>query len=96
MAALTKNDPRVRISRDNMQAYLYLPGQQAESYSQSDIIEILQSNGISHGIKEDKVQEMMDQQIYNREVLIAEGEAPQDGVDGYYEYKFDMNFSKKP
>ena len=25
MTALTKNEPQVRVSHDNMQAYLYLP-----------------------------------------------------------------------
>ena len=39
---------------------------------------------------------MVEQQIYNQEVLIAEGDPAEDGTDGYYDYKFDMNFSKKP
>ncbi len=96
MAALTKNDPTIRLSRDNMKAYLCLPNPELEGYSQSDVARVLKNSGVSYGIKEDIVQKMIDHQIYNEEVLIAEGVRPEDGVDGYYEYKFDMNFSKKP
>ena len=38
----------------------------------------------------------MEGQLYNQEVLVAEADKPVDGIDGYYEYMFDMNFSKKP
>ena len=67
-----------------------------EGYSPSYVQDVLQKSGVAYGIKENKIQEMIDMQIYNQEILIAEGDLPRDGVDGYYEYKFDMNFSKKP
>ena len=59
-------------------------------------IYLLKTVGISYGVKQDKISQMVEQQIYDQEVLVAEGQMPEDGVDGYYEYKFDMNFSKKP
>lgn len=96
MAASTQNEAKVRLSRDNMKAYLFLPTPELESYSFNYILAMLQSSGISYGIKENKIKQMLEQQIYNQEVLVAEGQIPEDGVDGYYEYKFDMNFSKKP
>lgn len=96
MAAFTKKDPQIRVSHDNMQAYLYLPNPITESYTVSDVEKALQSSGVSYGIQEDRVREVIEKQIYNREVLIAQGDVPVDGVDGHYEYKFDMNFSKKP
>ncbi len=96
MAALTINEPQIRVSHDSMKAYLYLPGPELESYTVSDVTEALQASGVVYGIQEDKIQEAIDKQIYNEEVLIAEGDKPEDGVAGYYEYKFDMNFSKQP
>ena len=96
MAALTINEPQIRVSHDNMKAYLYLPGPELESYTISNVTEALQASGVVYGIQEDKIQEAIDRQIYNEEVLIAEGTESKDGVAGFYEYKFDMNFSKQP
>jgi len=96
MAALTRDDPKVRLSRDNTKAYLFLPEPGFESYSVDEVIGILQSNGISYGIKDDTVKNIVEGQLYNQEVLVAEADKPVDGIDGYYEYMFDMNFSKKP
>lgn len=96
MAALANNEPQIRVSHDNMQAYLYLPGPEMENYTVSSVEEALQSSGVTYGIQQDKIKEVIENQIYNREVLVAQGDIPKDGVNGYYEYKFDMNFSKKP
>lgn len=96
MTALTKNEPQVRVSHDNMQAYLYLPDPVLETYEESDIREALQKSGVVHGIQEDKIPQIIERKMYNWEVLIAQGDTPRDGVNGYYEYKFDVNFSKKP
>ena len=96
MAALMNNGPQVRVSHDYMRAYLYLPNPIMESYTESDVQLALQSSGVLYGIQQDKVQEAIEKRIYDQEVLVAQGDAPQDGVNGYYEYKFDMNFSKKP
>ena len=96
MAASTQNEPKVRLSRDNMKAYLLLPRPELEVHDFNYILAVLQTYGVSYGIKEDKIRQMVEQQVYNQEVVVAEGEMPEDGVDGYYEYKFDMNVSKKP
>ena len=72
MAALTINEPQIRVSHDNMKAYLYLPGPELESYTISNVTEALQASGVVYGIQEDKIQEAIDRQIYNEEVLIAE------------------------
>lgn len=96
MATMTKKDPQIRVSHDNMKAYLFLPNPVMDTYTEREIEEALQNSNVAYGIQEDKIREVIEQQIYNREVLIAQGDAPKDGVDGYYEYKFDVNFSKKP
>lgn len=96
MDALFQKVPQVRTSYDNMKAYIYLPEPDEGKYTVEEVMASLQSSGVSYGINEDKIQEIIDKQIYDREFLIAEGKAPKDGVDGYYEYKFDTNFSKKP
>ena len=96
MAASTQSEPKVRLSRDNMKAYLLLPRPELENHDLNYILAVLKTVGISYGVKQDKISQMVEQQIYDQEVLVAEGQMPEDGVDGYYEYTFDMNFSKKP
>ncbi len=88
--------PQVRISYDNMRAYLYLPDPQAGEYSLREVEDALSSNGVTYGIDMDRVKEIVEKKMYDREYAIAEGSEPVDGIDGYYDYKFDMNFSKKP
>lgn len=96
MAASTQSEPKVRLSRDNMKAYLLLPRPELENHDLNYILAVLKTVGVSYGVKQDRISQMVEQQIYDQEVLVAEGQMPEDGVDGYYEYKFDMNFSKKP
>lgn len=96
MAASTQNEPKIRLSHDNMKAYLFLPRPELEVHDFNYILALLKTSGVSFGINEKKIRQMLEQQVYNQEVLIAEGQIPEDGIDGYYEYKFDMNFSKKP
>lgn len=95
-ASIQQREPRIIFSRDNMKAYLLLPSPELDSYDFTYVMTLVNANGVSYGIDEDKIRQMIDQQIYGQEILIAEGQMPVDGVDGYYEYKFDMNFSKKP
>ena len=96
MAASTQSEPKVRLSRDNMKAYLLLPRPELENHDLNYILAVLKTVGVSYGVKQDRISQMVEQQIYDQEVLVAEGQMPEDGVDGYYEYKFDMNFSTKP
>ena len=96
METMTKKEPQIRVSRDNMQEYLYLPNPVMDAYTEREVREALEKSGVSYGIQEDALNNVLENQLYNREILIAQGDRPKDGVDGYYEYKFDVNFSKKP
>lgn len=90
-------EAQIRISEDDMQAFLYIPKEMKEEYPEEEAVrELLKQKGITHGIIEENLKEVLEKQLYNHEVLIAEGSQAQNGVDGYYEYKFNMDFSKKP
>ncbi len=90
-------EPRIRISDDDMKAFLYIADDIKEKYdSEGAVRQFLKEKGVTYGIIEENLKELLEKQLYNREVLIAEGIPPQNGVDGYYEYKFNLDFSKKP
>lgn len=97
MDATFRKTPKVRISYDEMEAYLLLPAPfNGERYTLSEIKEKLEATGVKVGIDENKISAMLRDGLYEYECLIAEGIPVVHGEDAYYEYSFDTNFNKKP
>ena len=89
--------PRVRISYDEMEAYLILPTPISEdAYVLKDVLETLKLNGVKIGVDETKVSTMIEERYYDREVLVARGIEVVDGVDAYFDFHFDTDFNKAP
>ena len=97
MAELTQQKPIIRITFDEMEAYMLLPEpEQGTGYTDAQIRQEMAARGITTGIDEQRISDMLEGHTYNAELLIAQGKKPVDGTDGYYEYKFDTNFDGKP
>ena len=97
MAVQEQKQPQLNISSDGMEAYLRLPVPSlGEPYTKEGILKILSEKGVCAGIQEDAIERLLDAGIYERDVRVAVGTAPVDGTDGYYEYEFNSDFSKKP
>ncbi len=97
MPTQNEQKPIVRVSYNDMEAYLMLPEPpEGEEYTAAMLMDALEEKGVSEGIDHRKIQEMVSQKLYNTEFKIAAGIAPTDGVDGYYDYNFDTNFDSKP
>ncbi len=91
-----RNINRVTFKNNEMEAYLYLsPPPEGESYSTEEIMNFLASNGVKVGISTSRVSAMIKKEIYNHEQLIAEGQQPVSGVDGYFEFFFDATGAGK-
>lgn len=91
------NMPRVRVLKNDMEAYLELPTpEEGEEYSVSDIREILENQGIHEGYLETVIKKIAVDKLYNQEYLVAKGTPATDGTDGYYEYNFNARPDKKP
>ncbi len=87
----------VRISRNELEAYLSVPAPEVgTTYTVGDLQAILEGQGVKFGIIQSALSDIIRGQLYNRPVLVARGIAPVDGVDGYYEYKFDRRIDNKP
>ncbi len=92
-----KKTPKIRISYDEMEAYLLLPTPLLDdSYALSDVMEAIEAAGIKYGVNEAKISSMLEEKNYDNECLIAKGINAIDGVDASFEFSFDTNFSKKP
>lgn len=98
MEIILKKEPKIRISYDEMEAYLLLPTPLTpdEDYEFNDIMERVRAAGVKIGINETKISAMISERYFDRECLIAEGINVVNGVDAYFEYNFDTNFSKVP
>ena len=89
--------PKVRISYDEMEAYLLLPmPMEEDAYVLEDILTLLDDKGVKVGIDETKISAMIADRYYDTECLIAKGIDVIDGVDAYFDFHFDANFSKTP
>ncbi len=97
MPTQNEQKPIVRVSYNDMEAYLTLPEPPEDQvYTVTMLMDALGEKGVCEGIDQRKIQEMVSQKLYNIEFLVAAGVAPTDGVDGYYDYNFDTNFDSKP
>lgn len=97
MAEDTRPNAFVQTNNSDMEAYLQISApEDEEEYTIEYLQSLLEQNGICYGIIESALQRMIDGQIYDQQVMVASGTHAVDGIDGYYEYKFDYNKEKKP
>lgn len=98
MEVVLKKEPKIRISYDEMEAYLVLPTPLTpdEQYEFNDIMEKVRAAGVKIGLDETKISAMINERYYDRECLIAKGIDAVNGVDAYFDLNFDTNFSKVP
>lgn len=87
----------VTLSSDQLEAYLTLfPSNKNRVVTEEEIIKILHNHGIVYGLLENRIQQIVENKIYFREILIAKGLNPIDGVDGKFNFYFNTKIDKKP
>lgn len=97
MPTLVKEKPLVRVSYDEMEAYMQIPVPgEDEEYTVSLLMDALEEKGIKSGIDATMLQRMITGELYNKDLLIASGKEAVDGIDGRYEYYFNSSLDKKP
>jgi len=98
MEIVLKKEPKIRISYDEMEAYLLLPSPLTpdEEYEFNDIMDKVRAAGVKIGINETKISAMINERYFDRECMIARGIDAVNGVDAYFDFNFDTNFNKVP
>lgn len=97
MAADNTNEMTVRISYDEMEAFLTLPViAPIGGYQTADILHFLEMKNVRAGINDAVIEHMIKDKIYGREIRVAAGIREIDGQDGYYEYHFNRELNHKP
>lgn len=91
------NEPFIRVTKDEMKAYLTLPELPTDQeYILKDVLESIKHAGVVYGLNESIVKQMIAQKIFDREVLVARGVSVANGVDGFYQYNFNVELNNKP
>jgi len=95
---LEENGSYVKVSQDSMTAWLYLtePGAERGNYTMEELKDFLQKNDVVEGYHNSNLAAMIKKRVYNREIIVAQGQPAIEGKNGYYEYKFDVSGRKAP
>lgn len=97
MSETTKRIAFVQTNNNDMEAYLQLSIPTDDVHYTIEFLKtVLEENGIRYGIDQKALQRIIAEDIYNRPILVARGKCAVDGVDGYYEYKFNHHKDNKP
>ncbi len=86
----------VEISDDEMKAFIRVtaPGPGGADLSEDDIVNFLKTNGVMHGIDEERVSAFVDHPAYQEPIKIAEGTPPKHGQDAQIQYEFEVDPNK--
>lgn len=79
----------LRVEEDAMTAWLYLMSpEEGQNYSKGDLERFMQHRGIVMGFHSSNLSAIIKKNVYNREIIVAQGRQPMEGTDGYFEYLF--------
>ncbi|MEW6620640.1 MAG: FapA family protein [bacterium] len=86
----------IKITEDGLKAFMTINSNNCHQLSLdlNSILQRLNKQGIKFGIKDLVIKTILQDKIYNRSILVAEGIPPQAGKDASIEYKF--NKKDKP
>ena len=87
----------LRVEKDAMTAWLYLmPPEEGQYYSKGDLEKFLEHRGVINGYHSSNMSAIIKKQVFNREIIVAQGRQAVDGKDGYFEYLFTPDEYKAP
>lgn len=90
-ATLTKSESlTIKITPDGMKSFMTINNHNLNNSSLdlNTIVYKLWEKGVKFGIKGQVIKTMLEKQIYDRSILIAEGTPPQEGKNAVIEYRF--------
>ena len=78
--------PSLRVSKEEMSVWITIPPDFGRIYTLETVVSNLRRRGVVFGIDEETIQTLCETGNLGEEVLVATGELPQPGRDGYIEY----------
>jgi len=86
----------IDVSADDMKAFAIVtrPEKYGRVLEVDDILSALESRGAKFGVIEAKIREMLDNEVYNNPVVVAQGKEPEPGTDASIKYNFRIDTDK--
>lgn len=84
------------VSKDEMEACIEIAGDNIENITEKTILDRLKQSGITQGILYEEVRALIEEKRFGQTIVIARGQAPQRGKDGWYEFFFETSPSRAP
>ncbi|MCR4902447.1 MAG: FapA family protein [Butyrivibrio sp.] len=93
----TAEGSMITVSDDLMEGFVTLsPLADIKKYTVDYVMTLLFKARIRKGINKDAIREMINEHQFGVRIKVAEGKAPTNGADGYYEFFFDKWVSADP
>uniref|UniRef100_UPI0040566C7F DUF342 domain-containing protein n=1 Tax=Acetatifactor sp. TaxID=1872090 RepID=UPI0040566C7F len=92
---MSSADFMFELSSGNMEAYITVLTD-GKKITRKELFDILEQNNICKGIQEDAVAQIVGGEYGKKAILIAKGQIPYKGKDGWYEFFFNTNVERKP
>jgi uncharacterized protein (DUF342 family) len=86
---------KILISPDDMEVHLLIVDKDRE-FTEENVLHELWVNKVRKGILRKEIKKIIDGTYKERSILVACGQSPRSGKDGWYEYFFRTDISRKP
>ena len=87
---------QIRVSDDYMEAYVTIPKRVKREFTPGEIEKLLKKHEINTGLNKKNIQVLATDHIRDQEILVAQGDAPQAGRDGWYDFLFNAALPESP
>lgn len=96
-AELDKQNHYLKFTEDGLKCFLKLPTPgRGKDYTLDLVLAILQRANVVYGVKRNTISSVLLNEDFNKDILVAEGQPPVNGENGYYEFFFDVNTPSAP
>ena len=96
-----KKQIKVFVSSDEMEVKINIPvvyesDMEPYIFSRDEVLDALEKKEIKYGIDKDIIERIVEDRTYGRDITVARGLAPVDGVDAKFDFYFDTELTSKP
>ena len=86
----------IRISDDCMEAYATIDKGNRRHFTAAEVEKLLKKYDINTGFLKENIQVLITEYARDKEIQVAQGDVPQTGRDGWYDFRFNSSLPENP